>query len=71
MAKPTITRNEYLQIEGLAALGGVASKRANECSAAMAALLDVDVDDGDTWEVVAGDSDVTSLLERLKITVVD
>lgn len=69
MAKTSITRNEYLQLEGLVALARRHYKVVNQCEAAINELLGAEEDDLGVGDVVYGDREIKWLLERQNLKV--
>ena len=68
MADRTITRQEYLQLEGLIALSNRHVRVVEQCSSAMNEMLGTKDDDA-VADVIYGDRNAAWLLDRHHITI--
>lgn len=70
-SKTTVSRAEYLQLEGLAALARRHSEFLMECEAAMDEILGLPRRSGECSDVIYGDRDIRWLLEHLYMRVAE
>jgi hypothetical protein len=70
MAVAAINQEEYLQCEGLLALGRYHYAIVNQCEAAMSAILDPDEEYGSSsWDVLGDTYPLKEHLKRIKVAV--
>lgn len=66
----TITRNQYLQVEGLLVLAQRHKKTVDECVDALTAMLEPGVEFAHSGDAVWEEYSAVELLEKIGITVV-